>query len=217
MPPSAPSLPFDLIETMPFDPEDGVLRIEAHLARMKASAEVLGFAFDRHDARNELQAATFRLRRPATVRLLAARTGRIAIEIGPAPTPYTAPLDVALAPLPVPPGDSRLRHKSSARAFLDRARLATRADEVAFVGPDGLLAGGSFTTIFVARGGSLVTPPLARGPLPGILRAELIAQGRATEGDLAPADLTEGFFVGNALHGLMPAVVTVAKSGQPPL
>src|SRR3546814_2562574 len=53
---------FDLIETMPFDPVEGVQRLEGHLARMKASAEALGFAFDRHGARNSLQSATFRLR-----------------------------------------------------------------------------------------------------------------------------------------------------------
>src|SRR3569833_3588315 len=40
---------FDLIETMAFDPEAGIARLERHLARMKASAERLGFSFDRHD------------------------------------------------------------------------------------------------------------------------------------------------------------------------
>ena len=208
---------FDLIETMAFDPEEGVLRVEAHLARMKASAEALGFAFDRHDTRNELQAATFRLRRAARIRLLAARTGRIAIEIGPLPAPRAAPLEVAIVPLPVAPGDFRLRHKTSDRDFLDRARAAAGTDEVAFAGPDGSLTEGSFTTIFVERDGTLVTPPLARGLLPGVLRAELIAEGRAVEGDLAPADLTDGFFMGNALRGLMPAVVAVAKSEPRPL
>src|SRR3546814_8089908 len=38
---------FDLIETMLFDPVEGIQRLEGHLARMKASAGALGFAFDR--------------------------------------------------------------------------------------------------------------------------------------------------------------------------
>lgn len=211
------SRPFDLIETMAFDPEAGVVMVEQHLARMKASAETFGFAFDRHDARNELQAATFRLRHPAKVRLLAARSGRIAIEVAPAPPMRTAPMRVALAPLPVAPRDFRLRHKTSDRAFHDDARIAAGADEVAFVDPDGFLTEGSFTTIFIERDGRLVTPPLARGLLPGILRAALIEQGRAVEGDIAPADLANGFFIGNALRGLMPAVVAVAKSKPRPL
>lgn len=208
---------FDLIETMAFDPEAGVALIEHHLARLKASATALGFAFNRHDARNDLQAATFRLRRPARIRLLAARSGRIAIETGPAPATLPHPLRVALVPLPVAPGDFRLRHKTSDRGFLDRARTASGADEVAFVDPHGFVTEGSYTSIFVARDGMLVTPPLARGLLPGVLRAELIDQGRAREGDVTPDDLADGFFVGNALRGLIPAVVAVAKSQSGPL
>ncbi|WEK44986.1 MAG: aminodeoxychorismate synthase component I [Candidatus Sphingomonas colombiensis] len=208
---------FDLIETMAFDPEAGVAMVEQHLARMKASADEFGFAFDRHDARNELQAATFRLRHPAKVRLLAARTGRIAIEVSPAPPTRATPMQVAVTPLPVAPRDFRLRHKTSDRAFYDDARIAAGTDEVAFVGPDNFLTEGSFTTIFVERDGQLVTPPLTRGLLPGILRAALIEQGRAVEGDLSAADLSDGFLIGNALRGLMPAVVAVAKSKSRPL
>ena len=73
----------------------------AHLARMKASAETLGYAFDRHAARNELQAATFRLRGPSRVRLVLARSGAIAIEVAAAPEPVAGPVAVAIVPLPV--------------------------------------------------------------------------------------------------------------------
>ena len=203
---------FDLIETMAFDPEEGIALIERHLARMKASAEAFGFPFDRHAARNELQAATFRLRAPAKLRLLLAPSGAIAIEAAPMPRPAAAPLRVAVAPLPVPAEDFRLRHKTSDRRFYDDARVACGADEVLFVDPDGFLTEGSFTSIFVSRGDRLVTPPLARGLLPGVLRAELIQGGRAVEGDLTPADLANGCLVGNALRGLVPAVLAVAKS-----
>src|SRR3546814_11375554 len=53
---------FDLIETMSFDPLEGLRLLEYHLARMTASAEELGFSFDRHAARKELPAVSFRLR-----------------------------------------------------------------------------------------------------------------------------------------------------------
>ena len=45
---------FDLIETMRFDPEQGVADLDRHLDRLMASAEDLQFQFDRHAARNEL-------------------------------------------------------------------------------------------------------------------------------------------------------------------
>ena len=48
-------------------------------------------------------------------------------------------------------------------------------------------------------------PPLALGLLPGVFRDSLIAQGRAIEGELTLDDFTNGFFIGNALRGLMRA------------
>jgi len=195
---------FDLIETMRFDPLEGVLELDRHLARMKASAEALDFAFDRHEARNELQAATFRAG-PSRLRLLLSRGGAFAIELRPLAPPPEAPLDVVLAPLPVAADDFRLRHKTSDRAFYDEVRAAAGADEVIFRDAGGFLTEGSFTSLFVERDGKLVTPPLARGLLPGVLRARLLDEGRAVEGDLVPADLAGGFFLGNAVRGLVPA------------
>jgi len=198
---------FDLIETMAFDPARGIALLEGHLARMKASADRLGFAFDRHATRNELQAATFRLDAPSRVRLLLSRGGAIAIESSPMPPPLGMPVRCAIAPLPASPRDFRLRHKTTHREFYDAARRASGADEVLFIDPEGDLTEGSFTSLFVERGGILLTPPLSRGLLPGVLRGDLIAQGRAAEARLTPSDLAEGFFVGNALRGLIPAVV----------
>ncbi len=215
---TAGQAPLDLIETMAFDPDEGLPLLERHLARMTASAAALGFRFDRHAARNELQAATFRLRSAARVRLLLAQSGAIAIETAPAPAPPEVPLGVALVPLPVDPSDFRLRHKTSDRGFYDAARRASGADEVLFVRPDGLLTEGSFTSLFVPRGdGVLLTPPAALGLLPGVLRSELLASGRAIERKLSPDDLIGQFFVGNALRGLIPAVVAIAKASSLPL
>lgn len=213
----APASPrFDLIETMAFDPLAGIALLERHLARMKASAELLHFPFDRHDARNELQAATFRLREARRIRLVLAPSGAIAIEVAPAPAPFVGPVDVAVVPLPVHPSDLRLAHKTSARAFYDDARRAAGTAEVVFVRADGLLTEGSFTSLFVPDRGRLLTPPLAHGLLPGVLRASLIDEGRAVEAPLTRADLAGGFLVGNALRGLMPARVAVAKTSPAP-
>jgi len=192
---------FDLIETMAFDPIEGIALLERHLARMKASAVAFGFAFDRHAARNELQAATFRLREAKRIRLVLASSGAVAIEVGAMPAKPETPVAVTIAPLPVAPDDFRLRHKTSDRAFYDRAR---QGFETVFE-VDGQLTEGSFTNLFVERGGVLLTPPLSAGLLPGVLRAELIDSGRAAEATLTRADLAHGFFVGNALRGLIPA------------
>jgi para-aminobenzoate synthetase / 4-amino-4-deoxychorismate lyase len=194
---------FDLIETMAFDPHHGIARLEGHLARMKASAAALGFRFDRHAARNELQAATFPLREARRLRVLLARSGVMAIETRRLPDVPTGPVDVAIAPLPVDPDDIRLRHKTTDRRFYDAARVG--AFEVLFTDPDGCLTEGSFTNIFVERDGKLLTPPLSLGLLGGVLRQELIDDGRAIERTLRIDDLKNGFFIGNSVRGLLPA------------
>ena len=71
----------DLEETMHFDPDEGVTNLDEHLDRLMKAAEAQGFKFDRHAARNELQAATFGKRRAATARLVLAPTGAMAIEV----------------------------------------------------------------------------------------------------------------------------------------
>jgi para-aminobenzoate synthetase/4-amino-4-deoxychorismate lyase len=196
---------FDLIETMRFDPHDGIAELERHLARMKASAEALGFAFDRHAARNELQAATFALRAPRKLRLRLSRTGAIAIETRPLPGTADGLVDVALTPLPVDPSDFRLRHKTSDRHFYDAPREASGAFETVFVDAEGFVTEGSFSNVFLDRDGKLLTPPLTRGLLPGILRERLLAEGRALEAELREDDLRDGFLIGNSLRGLMGA------------
>jgi len=76
--------PPDLEETMRFDPDEGIANLDEHLDRLKAAAEGQGFKFDRHAARNELQAATFGKRQPVIARLLLSPTGAMAIEVRPA-------------------------------------------------------------------------------------------------------------------------------------
>ncbi|WP_233543186.1 aminodeoxychorismate synthase component I [Sphingomonas edaphi] len=196
---------FDLIETMRFDPDEGIVELERHLDRLRTSASDLGFQFDRHAARNELQAATFGRKSRAMVRLLLSRTGSMAIQVKPFEEPRNKPVAVALRPLPVEPSDFRLRYKTTDRRFYDKARQEDGAYETIFVGPDGKLTEGSRTSIFVERDGRLVTPPAARGLIPGILRAKLLDEGRAEEADLTPEDLEHGFYVGNIVRGLIPA------------
>ena len=200
----------DLIETMRFTPEDGAPLLELHLERIKASAEELGYAFDRHAVRNAIQALCFEADAPARLRLVTARSGAYSLELGPLPVPADQPLRCAVLPLPVDPGDWRLRHKSSDRGFYEAGLAAAKAvgaDEALFIRDDGLLTEGCFTSLFLERDGRLLTPPARLGLLPGVLRRSLIEAGRAVEAELSLADLEQGFLIGNALRGLIPAVL----------
>jgi para-aminobenzoate synthetase/4-amino-4-deoxychorismate lyase len=201
----------DLIETMRFEPESGIALLELHLARMKASAGSLGFAFDRHALRNQIQALCFELDAPAKVRLLVSRSGASALEAGPLPAPLAEPVKVAALPHPLDPSDWRLAHKTSDRGFYEDALEAARsfgAAEAVLVRADGLVTEGSWTSVFVdGPDGELLTPPATLGLLPGVLREHLIAETRSREAELTLDDLASGFWLGNALRGLMRAVL----------
>jgi para-aminobenzoate synthetase/4-amino-4-deoxychorismate lyase len=73
----------DLIVTLAFDPMQGLADLEPQLSVLKADALARGYPFDKHAVRNELQAATFRLREPRLVRLLVGSAGGLAIEVSP--------------------------------------------------------------------------------------------------------------------------------------
>jgi para-aminobenzoate synthetase/4-amino-4-deoxychorismate lyase len=196
---------FDLIETMRFDPQVGVVDLDRHLDRLRAAADDLQFQFDRHAARNELQAATFRRKEPAMVRLLLSPKGSMAIELKPLPEMPSGPVDVVVRPLPLDPADFRLRYKTTAKDVLRQACREAGSFEAVFTDPEGRLTEGSYTNLFVERDGKLLTPPLKRGLLPGLLRQSLIDEGQAEEADLTVEDLKGSFLIGNMVRGLMKA------------
>ncbi|WP_265530645.1 aminodeoxychorismate synthase component I [Sphingomicrobium marinum] len=196
---------FDLIETMRYDPSEGIVSLEPHLERMKASASELGFAFDRHAARNELQAATFSQSHAAKVRLLLSPSGALAISVSLIEELGEEPVPVEVKTLGVAKDDFRLRHKTTDRDFYDAPRRASRAADVAFVNEDGHLTETSRANIFVPRGDRLITPPLSAGVFPGVLRQQMIEEGKAEEGVLVAGDLGHGFYIGSSLRGLVKA------------
>lgn len=203
---------FDLVETMAFDPASGLPMLDLHIARLQASAQALGFRFDRHALRNELQAATFGFVERRRVRVLLARGGELAIETrdhAPWPQPI---MQVSIVRRSLGGEDVRIRHKTTDRRHYEAALARGGTFEVLLTDEQGYLTEGCFSTIFVERGDRLLTPPLSRGLLPGVLRQSLIDMGEAEEADLRPVDLEQGFFIGNAARGLVAASV-VARRG----
>ncbi|UAK24857.1 hypothetical protein [Sphingomonas nostoxanthinifaciens] len=74
----------DIVVTMHFDPMIGIVDLQERIDDLSREAASRGFGFDRHGARNELHAATFRLPGMSIIRLAASPGGAIAIEARPA-------------------------------------------------------------------------------------------------------------------------------------
>jgi branched-subunit amino acid aminotransferase/4-amino-4-deoxychorismate lyase len=150
------------------------------------------------------------------VRLVLSRDG--AIEAASAPFVADPPEKiwrVALAPIRFDSRDPLLRHKTTRRALYEEALAASGADEVIFLNERDELCEGARTNLFVPREGLLLTPPLSSGLLPGVLRASLLAEGRARESLLRLADLDAGLFLGNSLRGLLPARLASSRDRAP--
>ena len=194
-----------LIETFRWDPAAGFVRLEAHLGRLAAAAAALAVALDR--AAVETLLATVSAEGPIRVRLTVGFDGAPALATTPL-APDRPPWTVVLAERRLRSDDPWLGVKSTKRPAYDAARAAlpAGAEEAILLNERDELCDGTITTAFVDLGAGLLTPPLACGVLPGVLRAELLAQGRARERRLTPSDLAHGsLFVGNSLRGLIPA------------
>ena len=198
-----PSAPRTLIETMRIEAGGAIPRLRLHLARLHASA--MRFAFPLNLPAIEAQLARLAPETPRRLRMLLGASGEVALQLSPLPPSPAGPVDVCIVPLPLEPTDWRLHHKTGDRAFYDEARRRAGGFECLFEREDGLLTEGSFTNLFVERGGRLLTPPATLGLLPGTLRAELLANGMAQESELRRSDLETGFLLGNSLRGLIPA------------
>lgn len=199
---------FGLIETFRWSAAEGYPRLMAHLDRLETSAWSLGFGFERAAAEALLaEAARNWAGDDRRVRLLLARSGELTLSDTPALTAPTEPLKLQVAGEMLDPGDPFLRHKTTQRALHEQAFACAAAlglDEAVLLNRRGEVADASRNSIFLEVEDRLVTPPLSAGALPGVLRATLIAEGRALEGRLSPDDLNSAgrLFVGNSLHGL---------------
>lgn len=206
-----------LIETLRFDPDLGFVRLDGHLARLEGSAEALGFAF-RPSAVREALAGIAARGALCRVRLTMGREGDIeATTARFTPLAESAIWRLAIASSRLNSSDVLLRHKTTRRAVYERARsefAPADADEVLLLNERGEVCEGTITSLFVASDGDgpLLTPDLGCGLLAGVLRAELLASGRAREVRLTPDQLSgaAGVFVGNSLRGLIRARLIAA-------
>lgn len=202
---------FKLIETLRWQPENGFVRLDRHLERLKGSAQALGFHHRRQDIDQAL-ASHVGGNQPLRVRLTLDSDGTAEVTTQPfaALDPGTVwTLQIATTRLDA--SDPLLRHKTTLRATYAAARaefLREEADEVILLNHDNMVCEGTITTVFLDMGGPrLVTPALSCGLLPGILRGEMLDQGKASEALITPETLVAAkhVFVGNSLRGLIRA------------
>ena len=202
---------FSLIETMRFEPESGIVRYNLHMARLRNSAKVLGFA-GAGTVAADLDAYIREKNEPLRLRLELFENGRREITSAPyqsLPEGIVWKVRVARSAR-LNSADPILRHKTSQRAVYDAARAEyarDQADEVILLNEKDEVCEGTITNVFVDDGASgFLTPPLSSGCLAGVLRTSLICRKMARNQRLTIDDLRRTpFYVGNSLRGLIRA------------
>ena len=203
---------FSLIETMRWEPAGGIVRRDLHMARLAGSAGALGFTFAPQDTAWQLDTALENCTVPMRVRLDLAKDGRVSITTQPFnPLPADTLWRLRIASIRLDSADPLLRHKTSRRAIYETARAEFSpgaTDEVLLLNEKDEICEGTITSLFVeAQDGALLTPALTSGLLDGVLRKELLLQGKVREVILSVDDLFRArrIFVGNSLRGLIRA------------
>ncbi|TWI62920.1 para-aminobenzoate synthetase/4-amino-4-deoxychorismate lyase [Pseudoduganella lurida] len=204
---------FELFETMYATREQGVRHLEPHLARLARSARYFGFRWDEAAARAYLAMACGALPAgvPHRLRLALNGAGAFAVQSGEL-QPVQQPVRVLLAPEPTTSSDLFLRHKTTLRTRYDaawRAAEAQGAFDQLFFNERGELTEGGRSSVFVRLDGSWLTPPLASGLLPGVMRGVVLDAWAAREAVITRAMLAraEEIVVCNALRGALRATL----------
>jgi para-aminobenzoate synthetase/4-amino-4-deoxychorismate lyase len=184
---------FELYETILHEPTAGFRHLERHLARLRASCDYFGFAFDEPAivAAAEREAARFP-DRAARIRVVVDRRGRVTSGGLPLPEPVE-PVRVALDETdPVDPSDPMVFHKTTRRRRFEEAKARhPGADDVLLTNTRGEITETTIANVAIELGGHWWTPPLDAGLLPGVGRELALEEGRIAERPITVAELDE--------------------------
>jgi para-aminobenzoate synthetase/4-amino-4-deoxychorismate lyase len=194
---------FEIFETMYAD-RSGIRHRQRHLARMAASAQYFGFAWDEAAASAYLDAAAAMIAGEAAeaagaaeaketketaasakeaapdaafrLRLAVGASGAFSVQHAPL-QPLQQPVRLLLAADATQSSELFLRHKTSVRTRYDAAwrdAESQGAFDTLFFNERGELTEGGRSSVFVKLDGRWYTPPLSCGLLPGVMRAALL-------------------------------------------
>jgi para-aminobenzoate synthetase/4-amino-4-deoxychorismate lyase len=206
------SLPFSLLETMLWTPEEGYFLLGEHLQRLGDSAAYFGIALDLTKVREKLKAlADSHYKRPYKVRLFVAQDGASSCESSPFDDGEKhRPVRLRLAPTPVDSSNFFLYHKTTNRRIYDDTRTSCPdCDDVILWNERGEITETCRANIVVFLDGKMLTPRVSCGLLPGTFRTRLIHEGKIVEGLLLIEDLkrSKRIFVINSLRTWRKAVL----------
>ncbi len=204
---------FRLLETLLYTPYKGYAFFDAHLARLRKSAVYFGWRIDDSllrarldealdEAEDEMRDSSWRKR----VRLLVSESGTVDVQWSPLGDAAAGAVKLVVSDARTDPKDVFLYHKTTQRDLYEHGLKSARASgffDAVYLNNRGEITECSMLNFIIEMDGKLYTPPLDSGLLPGIWRARLLAEGRATERVLTLDDPRRAtrVIVGNSVRG----------------
>lgn len=189
---------FQLVETILV--ENGLIQFEKeHFRRMKKSAKNLSFEFV--DFKNEINLCTDK---KIILRVLLSKEG--VFETQEIPLKELTTNVITVSKTPVNSSEPLIYHKTTYRPWYENSMKKIKSGEIfdeIFFNEKGELTEGARSNITLEIGGELFTPPVNCGLLNGILRQEMLKQGKIKEKKLYLEDLKHAkkVFCINSIRG----------------
>jgi para-aminobenzoate synthetase/4-amino-4-deoxychorismate lyase len=207
-----------LYETVRWEDEHGFWWLDRHLERLADSAAYFGFHCDEASARDALERGVEGVGDAHRVRLELDRLGTMSVVVDPEtldparwwPHPGRDYMACSINTKPISSSSIYRFHKTTARRpYRDRREMHEGADEVLLVNERGELTEATRRNVALSFGGVWITPPLASGCLPGVLRQVLIDEGELTEEVVMVDDVrsADGLALLSSVYGWQPARV----------
>ena len=198
---------FLLFETLLLENGE-LMRLEAHLERLRESARFFGSKYEESAIRKTIQQATPTTKERRRIRLTLNRDGTAEVQVHALPV-LPAQLKFVIAMERTASTDPLLRHKTTARKLYDNtlARLKTRPAvfDGLFFNEKGELTEGARSNVFLVKDGAWFTPPVESGLLNGVMRKEVLNTHKVQEQKLYREDLinADEVYLSNSLRGLV--------------
>ena len=192
---------FQLLETMLWEPENGVFLLDEHMQRLGKSAAYFDVPLDQYAVAHALEEKIHTCAGVnSKVRLLVSRDGSFEVQAIPQERDEGIASTIALAKGPVDSQDVFLFHKTTHREVYEMAKAGFSSfakatadkpdcDDVILWNERGEVTESTIANVVIRKDGKLVTPPVECGLLAGTFRRYLLEAGEIEEGIISVDDL----------------------------
>jgi len=204
---------FELVETLLWTPQAGYSLLTEHLTRLSRSASYFGFQYNAEHVLKTLQDGVWALSAtPHKIRCLLKKNGEIDCRAAPLPPNFQYFDPIPLAAKPIDSRNVFLYHKTTERQVYDAALINApgRANVLLFNEAEEVTETAIANVAFQING-TLYTPPIHCGLLPGTCRAHLLSQGILQERVILVEEALQSsqMYLMNAVRGLQPVTLLI--------